>query len=158
MFWKYSRESNYYKRYPWPVLKFANSKKCSDDGRVKKTNKQTWQWKILENDWFTCCLSSIAMRFKSSNHYKRCKIYTLNNMERSHNAYKLTTQTSRAVAKNFNKDKIKLEAPWVWAFIRVHDFLRSQDFKWPETLVSIFMRYFRVTQRQFPSKCTENTF
>ena len=73
-------------------------------------------------------------------------------MERSHNAYKLTTQTSRAVAKNFNKDKIKVEAP------RMHDFLSSHDFKWPETLVSTFMRYFRVTQQQFPSKCIENTF
>ena len=51
------------------------------------------------------------------------QIYTLNNMERSHNAYKLTTQSSRAVAKNFNKDKIKVEAPRVRAFIRVHDFL-----------------------------------
>ena len=44
-------------------------------------------------------------------------------MERSHNAYKLTTQTSRAVEKNFNKDKIKVEAPRMRAFIRVHDFL-----------------------------------
>ena len=44
-------------------------------------------------------------------------------MERSHNACKLTTQTSRAVAKNFSKDKIKVEAPRVRAFSRVHDFL-----------------------------------
>ena len=44
-------------------------------------------------------------------------------MERSHNDCKLTTQTSRAVAKNFSKDKIKVEAPRVRAFSRVHDFL-----------------------------------
>ena len=30
---------------------------------------------------------------------------------------------TRAAAKNFNKDKIKVEAPKVRAFIRVHDFL-----------------------------------
>ena len=50
MFRKYSRESNYYKRYPWPVLKFANSEKCSDDGRVKKTNKRGNGrfWKMID--------------------------------------------------------------------------------------------------------------
>ena len=85
---------------------------------VELKNKQTWQWKILENVIFTFWLFSITIRFKSSSHRKRCKIYALNNMERSHNAYKLTTQTSRAVATNF-----KMETPRVRAFIRVHDFL-----------------------------------
>ena len=49
-FWKYSRESNYYKRYPWPVLKFASSKKYSDDGGVKKTNKRGNGrfWKMID--------------------------------------------------------------------------------------------------------------
>ena len=36
MFWKYSRKSNYFKRHTLPVLNFANSEKCSDDGGVKK--------------------------------------------------------------------------------------------------------------------------
>ena len=85
---------------------------------VELKNKQTWQWKILENVIFTCWLFSITIRFKSSSYRKRCKIYALNNMERSHNAYKLTTQTSRAVATNF-----KMETPRVRAFIRVRDFL-----------------------------------